>query len=167
MVHPFSRADDSPLGPRASAWQRVEKALTEGKPKSAAEALAGIEESAATDKAWAEVARAIATRILTETGDRPGDDPERIVRLAAAAERAPAETRPVLEAIRANWTWDYFQMNRWRFQQRTAGGADAADLARIEDAYAITPAAVDRVINGLLASCPFTSRAEPQASHAA
>lgn len=41
------------------------------------------------------------------------------------------------------------------------------DLARIEDAYAITPAAVDRVINGLLASCPFTSRAEPQASHAA
>lgn len=41
------------------------------------------------------------------------------------------------------------------------------DLARIEDAYAITPAAVDRVINGLLASCPFTSRAEPRASHAA
>ncbi|MBU6310107.1 MAG: hypothetical protein KJS77_10220, partial [Planctomycetes bacterium] len=124
-------ADDLPTGPRTEAWKRVEGALNEGKPKSAAEALAGVEQSAVADKAWAEVARAIATRILTETGDRAPDDPERLVRLAAAISKAPAETRDVLEAIQANWTWGYFQMNRWRFQQRTAGGADAADLARI------------------------------------
>lgn len=35
----------------------------------------------------------------------------------------------------------------------------APDIARIEAAYAITPAAVDRVIDGLLAACPFTPRA--------
>jgi hypothetical protein len=132
MQHSDSRANEAtPAGPRAVAWQRVEKALMEGKPKSAAEALAGVEQAAAADKAWAEVARAIATRILAETGDRPPDDPERIVLLAAATERAPAETRAVLEAIRANWTWGYFQMNRWRFQQRTTGGADTDDLARM------------------------------------
>ena len=79
----------------------------------------------------AEAARAIATRILTETGDRPADDPERLILLAAAVEEAPAETRPVLEAIRANWTWDYFQTNRWRFAQRTSGGVAAPDLAAI------------------------------------
>jgi len=131
MSGPRSHAEDASAGPRAAVWQQVEKALAEGKPKSAAEALAGVEQGAAAERAWAEVARAIATRILAETGDRAPDDPERIVRLAAAIERAPAETKPVLEAIQANWTWGYFQMNRWRFQQRTAGGADVTDLARM------------------------------------
>lgn len=126
-------AEDPVSGPRAAVWKRVEEALEQGKPQSAAEALAGVEQAAAVDKAWAEVARAIATRILAETGDRPADDPERLIRLAAATATAPAETRPVLEAIRANWTWGFFQMNRWRFQQRTAGGADAKDLARISE----------------------------------
>ena len=122
-------------GPRAEQWKRVEQALADGKPKSAAEALGGIEQAATVDKAWAEVSRAIATRILTETGDRPEDDPERIVRLAAAIEKAPAETRGVLEAIRANWTWEFFQNNRWRFAGRTAGGAadDSAESPSIAE----------------------------------
>ncbi len=126
-------AEDLPAGRRAEAWKRVEGALNEGKPKTAAEALAGIEQAAAADREWAEVARAIATRVLAETGDRAPDDPERLVRLAAATAAAPPETRPVLEAIRANWTWGFFQMNRWRFQQRTAGGAGGDDLARIAE----------------------------------
>ena len=125
--------DDVPTSPRAAAWQRVEQALREGKPKTAAEALAGVEAAAVQEKAWAEAARAIATRILTETGDRPNDDPERVIRLAAAIEKAPAETRGVLEAIRANWTWGFFQMNRWRYQQRTRGGADGNDLAKLAE----------------------------------
>jgi hypothetical protein len=133
MSGPRGYAEDLPAGPRAEAWKRVEGALNEGKPKSAAEALADVEQAAVADKAWAEAARAIATRILAETGDRPPDDPERLIRLTAAIDTAPAETRPVLEAIRANWTWGYFQMNRWRFQQRTAGGADTTDLARISE----------------------------------
>ncbi|MFM8734622.1 MAG: alpha-2-macroglobulin family protein [Pirellulales bacterium] len=129
----FAHADEPTPGPRAEAWQRVDKALAEGRPKTAAEALAGVEQAATEAKAWAEVARAIATRVLTETGDRPGDDPQRLILLADAIEKAPPETRAVLEAIRANWTWGYFQMNRWRFQQRTTGGADATDLSRINE----------------------------------
>ncbi|MFM7244786.1 MAG: MG2 domain-containing protein [Planctomycetaceae bacterium] len=86
-----------------------------------------------SDGSQAAAARAIATRILTETRDRAPDDPERIVRLANAIETAPPDTKPVLEAIRANWTWGFFQMNRWRYQQRTAGGADATNLARIAE----------------------------------
>jgi hypothetical protein len=128
-----SAADEPPPGPRAAAWEKVQRALDEGKPRSAAEALSGVEAEATQAKAWAEVARAIATRILTETGDRPGDDPERLIRLAAALEKAPAETRGVLEAIRANWTWGYFQANRWRYQQRTQGGSDGKDLAKIAE----------------------------------
>ncbi len=130
---PRSTAGDEVRGPREAVWSAVQKALDEGKPKTAAEALAGVEAEATQAKAWDEVARAIATRILAETGDRPGDDPERVIRLAAAMEKAPAETRGVLEAIRANWTRGYFQMNRWRYQQRTRGGAKADDLASIAE----------------------------------
>jgi hypothetical protein len=126
-------AEDPVPGPRAAQWQAVQSALDEGKPKSALEALAGIEQAASVDKAWAEVARAIATRVLAETGDRPGDDPERVIRLAAEITKAPPETRGVLEAIRANWTWGYFQQNRWRYQQRTQGGGDGTDLATIAE----------------------------------
>jgi hypothetical protein len=128
-----TRGDETPAGPRAAAWKAVDKALEEGKPKTAAETLQGVEQAAVADRAWAEVARAIATRILAETGDRPGDDPERLVLLAGAIDKAPPETRGVLEAIQANWTWGFFLQNRWRFQQRTAGGTEADDLSRIAE----------------------------------
>jgi len=36
-----------------------------------------------------------------------------------------AEVRPLLNTILANWYWQYFQMNRWRFMQRT-GNLDLA-----------------------------------------
>jgi hypothetical protein len=126
-----SHGDDAPAGPRARAWAAAERALEEGKPKTALEALAGIERAATGDEAWAEVARAIATRIVAETGDRPEDDPERLILLAAAIDKAPPEARGVLAAIQANWTWGYFLENRWRFQQRSAGGADASDIRSI------------------------------------
>jgi hypothetical protein len=126
-----ARAEEVPQGPRAAAWKKVQQALDEGKPKSALEALAGVEQAAIAEKSWAEAARAIATRVLADTGDRPDDDPERVIRLAAEIAKAPPETRGVLEAIRANWTWGYYQQNQWRYQQRTQGGADAKDLAKM------------------------------------
>ena len=133
VMNQEARGDDPPAGSRAAAWKTVQQALDEGKPKTAAEALAGIEQAAVQEKAWAEAARAVATRILAETGDRPGDDPERLLLLAGAIEKAPAEMRGVLEAIQANWTWGFFQMNRWRYQQRTQGGAQADDLKSIAE----------------------------------
>jgi hypothetical protein len=131
---PSLRADDSlPKGPREAAWRAVEKALEEGKPKTALASLAGIEEQAVREKAWAEAARAIATRVLAEAGEAAGDEPDMLVGLAKALEAAPPETRGVLACVRANWTWSYFQSNRWRFAGRTAssvadvGGLDAID----------------------------------------
>ena len=126
-----SRADDAVGGPRAASWLAVQKALEEGTPKTALEALEGVEESAIGDRSWAEAARAIATRVMAETGDRPADDPERLIRLAAEIAAAPEEVRGVLEAIQANWTWGFYQMNRWRFHGRTAGGADSTDLKQL------------------------------------
>jgi hypothetical protein len=109
-----------PLVPHQAEWQLITKAISEGKPKTGSELLAGIERSAIEDKQWDEVARAIATRVLLENSDRPGDDPQRLIDLDAAMEAAPAQTRGALQAIQANWTWNFFQMNRWRFAQRTS-----------------------------------------------
>ena len=114
VAMPATGMADNPPGPRATTWKSIEQALQEGKPKTAAELLAGVEQAATNDKAWAEAARAIATRVLADTGDRAPDEPERLIRLAAAIEKAPPETRGVLQAIRANWTWHFFLMNRWR-----------------------------------------------------
>jgi hypothetical protein len=127
----WARAAEVPVGPRADAWKKVQAALDEGKPKSALAALAGVEKAAIAEKAWAEAARAIATRVLAETGEQAADESDRVVRLAAEIEKAPPETRGVLEAIRANWTWGYYQENQWRFRERTQGGADAKDLSKI------------------------------------
>lgn len=120
-----------PAGPRQDAWRQVEKHLREGRPRSAAASLEGVVEGAIADEAWAEAARGIATRILAETGDRANDDPERLLRLDAALATAPEPCRDVLEVIAANWTWEFFQANRWRFAQRTSGGASSDELASI------------------------------------
>ena len=125
VMNPPGRSAEPPPPDRAreGQWVTVQRALDEGKPKSALEALAGIEQAAIAARAWDEAARAIATKVTAETGDRAPDDPERLVRLEAALQGAPAEVKPVLEAILANWTWSFFQNNQWRFAQRTGGAS--------------------------------------------
>ncbi len=116
---------------RKQAWKEVEKALDEGKPKSALIVLGGIEQAAIIEKSWAEVARAIATRVLAETGEQASDEPDRVIRLAAEIAKAPAETRATLTAIQANWMWWYYAQNSWRYHERTQGGADGKDLSKM------------------------------------
>jgi hypothetical protein len=108
-----------PLESHQDNWQLITKAMREGKPKTGRDLLVGIEQDAIQSKQWDEVARAIATRVLLENSDRPGDDPQRLIDLDAAIQGAPIHTRGALQAIQANWTWTFFQMNRWRFAQRT------------------------------------------------
>jgi hypothetical protein len=50
-----------PTGPRRETWQKIDQALKEGKPKTAGDLLAGVEQVAVAEQAWAEAARAIAT----------------------------------------------------------------------------------------------------------
>jgi len=90
---------------RKAAWSQVQKALDEGKPKSALIVLGGIEQAATIEKSWAEVARAIATRAVAEAGEQADDEPEHLIKLTAAIEKAPPETQAVLRAVLVNWTW--------------------------------------------------------------
>ena len=42
-------------------------------------------------------------------------------------EKAPAQMKPMMTAVLANWYWHYFQQNRWRFIQRSRTGAAPND----------------------------------------
>ena len=123
--------------PRDEQWKLVNAAAAEGLPKTAVERLDPIIAGALADKAYAEAVRAIGRKIALE-GLIEGNKPEeKITRLEAELATAPAAMKPVMEALLAHWYWQYFQHNRWRFQQRTqtatAPGADLQtwDLARI------------------------------------
>ncbi|MCH5378257.1 MAG: hypothetical protein JJ992_30235, partial [Planctomycetes bacterium] len=114
-------------GPRDGQWKAVDEAVAKGLPKTAIERLKPIIEQAMGDKAYAEAIKAIGRKIALE-GNIQGNKPEeKIIRMRAEIDKAPAEMRPVMEAILANWYWHYFQQNRWRFMQRTQTVAPPSD----------------------------------------
>lgn len=109
----------SPAAPRETEWKKVEEHFANALPESAIEVLTSLEASAKAEKAWPEVAKAIAYRVVAETQIQ-GDQPEVRIRLyETALASAPAETIPILKTLLASAYWSYFQQNRWRILQRT------------------------------------------------
>ena len=118
---------DFPLqaGPRDAQWKQVEEAIKKGLPKTAITNLEPIIQGALKDKAYAEAVKAIGEKIALE-GNIQGNKPEeKITRLEAEIAKAPKEMVPLMDTLLAEWYWQYFQQNRWRFMQRTATAAAA------------------------------------------
>ena len=89
-------------------------------PKTAITNLEPIIQGALKDKAYAEAVKAIGKKITLE-GNIQGNKPEeKITRLEAEIAKAPKEMVPLMDTLLAEWYWQYFQQNRWRFMQRTA-----------------------------------------------
>lgn len=106
-------------GPRDAQWKKVDEAVNKGLPKTAISLLDPIIEQAIRDKAYPEAIKAIGKKIALE-GNIQGNKPEeKIYRMQAEIEKAPAEMKPVMDALLAHWYWHYFQQNRWRIMQRT------------------------------------------------
>ncbi len=104
----------------ATNWEKVQQAIDKGLPKTAIAELEPIVADALQNKRYAEAIKAVGMKIALE-GNIQGNKPEeKVVRLQAEIAKAPAEMKPMMEAILAHWYWQYFQQNRWRFQQRTA-----------------------------------------------
>ena len=122
---------------RDAQWKKVDDAIQKGLPKTAITNLEPIIQAALHDKDYGEAVKAIGTRIVME-GMVQGNKPEeRIVRLQRELAKAPPQMVPIMETLLAEWYWQYFQQNRWRFMQRTATatapGADFTtwDLPRL------------------------------------
>src|SRR5438132_9984870 len=104
---------------RDAQWKDMDDALKKGLPKTAIEKLEPIIQSALKDKAWGEATKAIARKIVLE-GNIQGNKPEeKIMRLESEIAKVPKEIVPLLDMILANWYWQYYQQNRWRFMRRT------------------------------------------------
>jgi hypothetical protein len=107
-------------GPRDAQWKQVEEAVKKGLPQTAITNLEPIIQGALKDKAYAEAVKAIGQKIALE-GNIQGNKPEeKITRLEAEIAKAPKEMVPLMDTLLAEWYWQYFQQNRWRFMQRTA-----------------------------------------------
>ena len=120
-----------------SQWKKVDEAVNQGLPKTAIERLQPILDAATAEKNYPVAIKAIGRKIALE-GVIQGNKPEeKITRLDAEIAKAPAEMRPMLEVVQAQWYWQYFLHNRWRFMQRTATSAPPGkdittwDLARL------------------------------------
>ncbi len=113
--------------PPADQWQVVTDAINNGLPKTAIKELQPIITRAMSEKAYPEAIKAIALKLSLE-GSIEGNKPEeKIRRMEAEIASAPAEMKPAMQAVLANWYWHYFQQNRWRFLQRTQTDAPPSD----------------------------------------
>ena len=113
--------------PQQADWKDVTEAIREGLPKTAIEKLDPILSSALEEKRYAEAVKAIAMKIVLEANIQGNKPEERITRMEAAIETAPDEMKPLMQAILANWYWNYFHQNSWRFLQRTPGTGTNGD----------------------------------------
>jgi hypothetical protein len=110
-------------GSRDAQWQQVEAAIKKGLPKTAITNLEPIIQGSLKDKAYAEAVKAIGQKIVLEGNIQGNKLEEKITRLEAEIAKAPKEMVPLMDTLLAEWYWQYFQQNRWRFMQRTATAA--------------------------------------------
>ncbi len=143
---------------RQDRWKAVKQAVDKGLPRTAIDRLEPILAAALKEKAYPEAVKALARKITLQAPREEGASAEAIRLLQDALAKAPAEMQPVLEAILANWYWDYFQQNNWAFLNRTrtakAPGSDFTtwDLPRILaeiDRHFTRALANDKLLKGI------------------
>ncbi|TWT80819.1 MG2 domain protein [Planctomycetes bacterium CA13] len=110
-----------------ATWQEVQQAIHQGLPKTAIEKLEPIITNAKNEKNYAEAIKAIAMKVAMEGTIQGNQAEEKIVRLETEIEESPAEMKPMMEAVLANWYWHYFRQNNWRFMQRTQTAEPISD----------------------------------------
>ena len=100
-------------------WKAVQDAMNKRRPQTAIQLLEPIIKATMQANDYDEATKAIAMKIMLESMIEGGKAEERITRLQAALEDLPEPMKPMMEVVLANWYWDYFRQNRWRFIQRT------------------------------------------------
>ena len=102
--------------------------MDEKHPRTAVKELGAVIDSALKDQKYGIAARAIARKIQLESlFDGESTSQFRLKNMQAEVEKAPAELKPVLQAILANWYWEYFEENRWDFEGRTQTSTPPGD----------------------------------------
>ena len=101
-------------------WKKVDEADKNGLPQTALEALKKIVPLAFARKNDGEALRALSRQIILESAVKGNKPEERVARLKEEIGKAPAGVRPMMKLILAQWYWQYYSRNRWRFMNRAA-----------------------------------------------
>lgn len=115
---------------KPKGWEKVQQAQQRGLPKTAIGELEPILKTLLKQKNYPWAIRAIGLKIQLETKIQGNKPHEAIIRLEEELEKAPLPMKPVLRAVLANWYWQFYQQNRWRFLRRTqaTGGDEGTDI---------------------------------------
>jgi uncharacterized protein YfaS (alpha-2-macroglobulin family) len=100
-------------------WKKVQEALDKGLPKSAIEIVEKIYERARQENNQPQIIKSTAYRValLAQTSENGEVILIRDIEKAIAESRQPV--RPIFQSMLADLYWNYYQINRWRINQRT------------------------------------------------
>ena len=112
---------------RQKMWKQAEKAALDGLPKTAVKHMQAIYESAIADDAFVEATRAYCAIAKIEGEFNQPMQPYIIRKLQADVPEMPAEMKPIMQVIQAEWFLQYYFQNRWRFTQRSQTGQSPSE----------------------------------------
>lgn len=101
-------------------WRKVEQAEKDGLPQTAVEYLKQIAAVALEQKNRGEALRALSRQLILESVVKGNKPEHRVIRLKEEMEKAPSNMKPMMKLILAQWYWQYYSRNKWRFMSRSA-----------------------------------------------
>ena len=115
------------LKSRDQLWKEVETAQKQRLPKTEMKLLGQIYDLAIAEEAFPDAARALFQKIVAEAKINQSAPSFAIKKLQSEIQSVPPTLKPIADAVLANWTYAYFQNNRWRFQQRSQTSTQVSD----------------------------------------
>ncbi|MGA1839029.1 MAG: alpha-2-macroglobulin family protein [bacterium] len=101
-------------------WGKIGEAIENGLPVTAIDRLEEFIPIALEKEKYGLAMKGICKQLVLEANIQ-GDKPEeKIIRLTEEIENAPDLLKPLLKLVLAQWYWQYYQENRWRFSERDA-----------------------------------------------
>ena len=113
----------------AAEWKKVAEAEKEGKPRTALEEVAKILAAARAEHNVPQIVRALIERAKFEQRIGEKQPHEQIASMEKELAAAQFPEKNLFHSITADLYESYFQMNRWRFYERTAGTVEGEDIA--------------------------------------
>ncbi len=100
-------------------WEKVEEATHNGLPRTAIKSLDKIIEISQKKKDYNEWLKALIYKIVLEASIQGNKPEEKVKRLKGELKKADLHTKPMLQTILAQWYWQYYQRNKYRFAKRS------------------------------------------------
>ncbi|MGA1871839.1 MAG: alpha-2-macroglobulin family protein [bacterium] len=104
-------------------WQNIDEAIGKGLPKTAIEYLKELIPITIEHERYGIAMKAICKQLVLEATIQGNKPEEKITRLTEEIEKAPELLKPLLKLVLAEWYWQYYQNNRWRFFERDTTAA--------------------------------------------